>query len=441
MLVRIAEYRSQIETLLEHSAAVDIGVAFATIGGIKFGHIENRLKQFLDSGGKLRVLLELRLGNTHPDFLEHILNLQDENKELVECRSFLLNADGVFHPKVYIFHMKNGSTTLVIGSANWTEQAFSVNIEYGYVVEGDITESLITETQDLFESWWSSSNAKAIDRKAVELYRTFWRRRQGLDKKARKKASSPWNRLQQHLAAVPGSHGFQWPSNDAALLMGALAARGKISDTSLSIRFTYGGQNYQHNGLKGYIGKGRVSYKALDVVDQVPSVVADRIRQVVLPSIPKVVKVGSWTFEIQVDCTENTNLISKIREFFPSSGDYKDFDVPQQIFKADKEVWEEFLRGYGLASGLVSSGTYTGDKQLVWLRPAMENLNQFDQMVDLIENKIGIKVYKHRRKDRDVAIKMNCESWMDIGFGVEWLDAIVEEGARLNDALEPSNIS
>lgn len=90
----------------------------------------------------------------------------------------------------------------------------------------------------------------------------------------------------------------------------------------------------------------------------------------------------------------------------------------------------------------MSEGTYDPThKEQVWLRPATKNTVQFTQLVDLLASRMGIPVYTHQRTDRDVAVKVRCEAWVDIGFGVDWLDALVEEGARLNREPDPPAVT
>ena len=442
--IRVADYRHEIEEAFGNAKSADIAVAFATDQGLRFGHVERELTNVLEAGGSLRVIVDLALANTHPNFLERLLDLQARRLK-VECRSYASAAEGVFHPKLYIFLLNNDLVRVISGSANWTGQAYSTNIEHGLVFEGEPTETLISAAQAFFEGVWNSPNAKPIDSVGVQLYRAYWRRRQGLERKTRRRSSSQWNRLQEHLAATRLAPGFQWPSSDAAFLLGALAARGFIHRNiqMLSIEFRYGGGAYKHKGQQGYIGKGDVSYKADEVVPLVPEAVANRIKDVVAPAGVQVLRTGKWTYRIEIDASTHQSLLSELRSFFGTATSYQAFHIPRQILSADRELQDEFVRGYGLACALVSQGTSLpkSKNHQVWLRPATENTSQFNELVDLLEKSMGIPTYKHRRAKRDVEVKIRCESWLEIGFGVDWLDAIVEEGARLNNALAPTQVT
>lgn len=442
--IRIANYRQEIEDALEHARSVDVATAFASEQGLSFGHTKQKLIKLLKNGGTLRVILDLKLANTDPEFLAHLLSLRAKGFQ-VECQSYTVEADGIFHPKVYIFSLLNGSIRVISGSANWTQQAYTTNVEHGFVIQGDPEDIVINAALAFFDALWNSPNAKRIDSSSLDIYRNYWRRRRGLDRKVRKRSGHLWSKLQEYLtASQPEQLGFQWPTKDVAQFLGCLAARGFIDrrKKTMTIHFRYGGSAYKHAGRSGYIGKGNISYKASQVVHLIPKAVASRISKALTPATTRVVKLGKWTYEIRVNCNKNPQLLYKLKSFFGDSRNYHSFDVPRQIFGAEREFQEEFMRGYALACGLVSDGTYdpTHNHQ-VWLRPATENTIQFDQLIDLLQKHLGTPAYVHRRSTRDVAIKIRCESWLDIGFDIDWLDAIVEEGARLNGALAPPQVS
>ncbi len=52
---------------------------------------------------------------------------------------------------------------------------------------------------------------------------------------------------------------------------------------------------------------------------------------------------------------------------------------------------------------------YRQEQNHAWLRPPTENTTQFDQLVHLLQKRLGILAYVHRRSTRDVAIKVRCD--------------------------------
>lgn len=426
--VRAANYREDIETSLQATEALDIGVAFATVSGLRFGHIERHMESLILRGARVRILVDLRLGNTDPEFLEEIVQWRNQHSNL-ECRAYLGEGDAIFHAKLYLFHLQDGTELLISGSANWTGAAYSANIEHGIAVKGSPDEPIIASARASFDQWWRSRDAKPIDAEVVRLYRNYWRRRRGLEAKTRQRTSAGWRQVRNRLEAAAEPLGFQWPSGDAAFLLGLLAARGAIDTNTrrLSMTFRYGARNYQ---------KGTVNFERSQVAQLVPQFVANRLANVVAPESLAVERIGQWTYALRINCEPYPHLLNELRQFFGAATDYRHFAIPQQVFNISRDNQEEFLRGYGLACGLVSSGTYDPTMHhQVWLRPATENVAQFDQLVDLLQRSLGVAVYRHRRASRDVAVKIRCEAWLDIGFGIDWLDTIVEEGARLNGAL------
>lgn len=440
--IRTANYRQEVSDALEFSGSIDVAVAFVSNEGLNFANIRVKLENLLRNNGNARILVDLRLGNTHPDFLAQLLDWQAERLD-VQCRHYE-SANGVFHPKLYIFHLKDNSKLAITGSANWTGEAYSSNVEHGVVLEGSVIDPILSEIQTVFEQLWSSQNAKDITFDVLQTYRPYWRKWRGLDRRSKRRSSVSWGRVHGQLEAERPRPGFQWPSRDTSFFLGAMSARGSIDEQRniTSIRLRYGGNAYSHNGVKGYIGKGNVTFDATSVVHLVPQAIAERIRIVVYPSVPVVRQLGKWTYEVEVDYTDNAQLLDNLKLFFGDDHDYQTFRVPRQVMSSDdRDLQEDFIRGYGLVCGLVSSGTYspTGEHQVIF-RPATPNTRQFEQIVNVLEGSFSIVTYKHRRPTRDVGIKVRCEDWLDIGFGVDWLDSIVEEGARLNGALAPPQV-
>ena len=401
------------------------------------------MSTLLENGGTARILVDLQLAFTNPTFLEEILRWKEAGLG-VDIRHFNVVDQGLFHPKVYLFHYGTDKTKAIVGSANWTREAFSKNIEYGVVVEGDYREYEISSIQGFFESAWNASESKPVDENVLDVYRPYWRRRQGFERKARRRSGSMWQRILDAMSDIDIDDFQFWPNEDSAFLLGLITARGTINwDVGLiSIEHRTGGSAYSHNGQRGYIGKGNIQYRASDVVQYIPEHIRQRLTRLISTDTIHINSRNSRVTDIDIYLGDSElEFISTLRNFLGDRINYKEFRIPREIFDASRELQEEFLRGYGSICGLVSSGTYSPTRiHQVWLRPATENIQQFNQLVRLIENSIGYTTYKNRRSERDVAVKIRCEDWMDIGFGVEWMDSLVEEGARLNDALAPSEV-
>ena len=205
MNIRVADYRREFDEALARAKSVDVGVAFASSAGLRSGQIERNLSRLLKAGGTVRILLDLRLGNTHPDFLDHVIRWQARGLP-VECRHYKAR-NGVFHPKLYIFHLDDDTVRVITGSANWTGGAYSTNVEHGVVLEGDRMEPIIAEAQRFFDDLWDSDKTRLIDQAAVDDYRSHWSRRQGFERRARQE----WTHLEDRLTApAPAAEPTYW---------------------------------------------------------------------------------------------------------------------------------------------------------------------------------------------------------------------------------------
>ena len=439
--VRQADYQREFVNALEDATNIDVAVAFASAQGLDYENCRALMSTLLENGGTARILVDLQLAFTNPAFIEEILRWKGTGLN-VDIRHFNVADQGLFHPKVYLLHYRADKSKAIVGSANWTREAFSKNIEYGVVIEGDHREYEISSIRSFFESAWNASESKPVDENVLDAYRPYWRRRQGFERKARRRAGSMWQRILD--ANIENSDFLFWPNEDSAFLLGLITARGTINwDVGLiSIEHRTGGSAYSHNGQRGYIGKGNIQYRASDVVHYIPEHIRQRLTKLIRTGTIHINNRSALVTDIDIYLNDSeSEFISTLRNFFGNRTSYKEFRIPREIIDAGRELQEEFLRGYGSICGLVSSGTYSPTKMhQVWLRPATENIQQFNQLVRLIENSIGYTTYKNRRRERDVAVKIRCEDWMDIGFGIEWMDSLVEEGARLNDALAPSEV-
>ena len=73
----------------------------------------------------------------------------------------------------------------------------------------------------------------------------------------------------------------------------------------------------------------------------------------------------------------------------------------------------------------------------VWLRPKQSNEEMYDELDEVITRRLHLTVYHHRRTDRDPHLKLLCEDFAEVGFGIDWWDQLVHRGAEYNEALFP----
>ena len=145
-----------LQRLIRNSDSISIAVAWASSHTAAFKRLakaEPRLKQ---------VVVGTHFYQTDPEVLASFANSK--------AVRFVLQPEGVFHPKVYLFH-QGKAWTLIVGSANFTRGALTKNSEVMVeVCSSDVSdESIKTEIVGLIQTYWESA-AKVTDAD-VERYR------------------------------------------------------------------------------------------------------------------------------------------------------------------------------------------------------------------------------------------------------------------------------
>jgi HKD family nuclease len=103
--------------------------AFATSDGILL--LEPAIRKCLDAGGKGTLVLALdRQHFNAADVFEKLATLMAEFPERLEVR-IVRERSGLLHAKAVFAKLPDGSATLLVGSANLTERAFTQNHELG----------------------------------------------------------------------------------------------------------------------------------------------------------------------------------------------------------------------------------------------------------------------------------------------------------------------
>jgi len=239
--------------------------------------------------------------------------------------------------------------------------------------------------------------------------------------------------LEAYLAAVPPV--LEWPSVEAAYIAGLVCARGTFNDAArtIQIRLRFNKGSYP----SGQVRVWNRSYPAQEVIPTIPTRIAERLGQF-LPNVP--VSVAGQV--ITLNLREHRPVYDIIRVPFQPASDTTQFRLPRGLVRAGEDVIMEFIRGFAVASGLITDGTalpkhpLTGvAMQVVWLRPKTGNKRLFDDLRALIEDRLGIKVYTHWREYREPHLKIQCQAFLEIGFGIDWWDALVAAGADYNEVM------
>jgi hypothetical protein len=104
VLTTAAEVNAELTRLLRACSSCQVAVAWASVGFKAFDLLAKNAEKIE------RMVVGTHFYQTHPDFIERFLGHPNVR--------FVLNPDGVFHPKVYLFEKSGGAWECVIGSPN-----------------------------------------------------------------------------------------------------------------------------------------------------------------------------------------------------------------------------------------------------------------------------------------------------------------------------------
>lgn len=138
---------TDIENALLDCDSFDISVAFIALSGL--ASIRETLHKLKSQNKKGRIITSIYLGFNDPKMFQDLLKYPN-----IEVRIF--NGKEGFHPKGYIFQ-KDQYRYAIVGSANLTQSALSLNQEWNIFVSSYVEESTLKQIQDEFENQWKES--------------------------------------------------------------------------------------------------------------------------------------------------------------------------------------------------------------------------------------------------------------------------------------------
>ncbi len=114
-----------------------------------------------------RIVIGIHFYQTHPDFIAAFI----DNKKV----RYILQPEGTFHPKIYLFLNSDVEWEMLVGSGNFTNAAFSSNREATVLIsqKDDGSKLIFKQAKEFIEKEWSEG--KAFSEKLLEKYRTTWK--------------------------------------------------------------------------------------------------------------------------------------------------------------------------------------------------------------------------------------------------------------------------
>lgn len=116
--------------------------------GVKSNHYEELKKH---ENKIKKIIVGIHFFQTHPDFIERF----------IKCRNlqFIHQPQGTFHPKLYLFYNSDSDWEIIMGSSNFTKEAFKNNTEANTLITSKDNSSteFLQEAFKLIESSWNVS--------------------------------------------------------------------------------------------------------------------------------------------------------------------------------------------------------------------------------------------------------------------------------------------
>lgn len=431
MQINTADFARDVPAIFGAVGDVDIAVAFVSQPGLSL--VRQSLQQKLESGDRVRLLLDLEEGATDPAALWELIALNSNFPSNLLVKAYIPE-NGILHSKVYISGDGIGAI-LITGSANLSAAALQDNVEHGLCLVGTPQERAIEEALAEFELLWSSQYAFRLDEEAARLYEIYAGLRRTSFARGLRRARGSWRNLKAYLEEVPDA-AFDWPSTRTAFVIGAITARGYLSPESQKVSIPL---LFRPNSYKG----GRItvldkSFDAAQVLPTIPQTLADHATRAFPNSAVTIEKM-----RVDIDFGNDSDTFQAIRALFAPRTSCNDFHLPAELPAAGDSVVSEFIRGFAVASALLTDSTsMPGNammglpgQMVVWLRPKQNNPRLYDQLNAIITRRLHITVYHHRRIYREPHLKLLCEEFQEIGFGIGWWDELLRAGAESNQAL------
>ena len=114
-----------------------------------------------------KIVVGIHFYQTHPDFIEAFLD--------TETIRYIKQPEGTFHPKMFLFHNSSNEWEALIGSANFTHAAFTVNTEISTLISSrdKNADKTLSKIFEIINSIWYES--KQFDKKELDDYRKIWK--------------------------------------------------------------------------------------------------------------------------------------------------------------------------------------------------------------------------------------------------------------------------
>ncbi len=161
LITKAIELEKEFRRLIKNYDHFHWATAWASSGSKIFNDLLNNKDKIQ------KIVVGIHFYQTHPDFIDAFLN----NRHI----RFIQQPEGTFHPKLYLFIDKTNKWELILGSANFTTEAFSRNTEANLLItyrdsnSSDIYNDAIKLVDQTF------CIGKTFNKTDLKHYRTTWK--------------------------------------------------------------------------------------------------------------------------------------------------------------------------------------------------------------------------------------------------------------------------
>jgi hypothetical protein len=158
------ELNKEFKRLSEQYSKYYWAVAWASTSNTQFEFLQANQHKIEN------IVVGLHFYQTHPEFIKAFLSHKGVK--------FIKQPEGTFHPKVYLFFDNNSKWELIMGSANFTDAAFSKNCEANILITSEDNEAadVLKSILALVKSSWNDGSY--FDKAELQDYERVWKNQQ-----------------------------------------------------------------------------------------------------------------------------------------------------------------------------------------------------------------------------------------------------------------------
>ena len=114
-----------------------------------------------------KIVVGIHFYQTHPDFIETFIGSTNVK--------YIKQPEGTFHPKIFLFYNNDNDWEILVGSANFTNAAFTVNTEISTLIKSTDSNAseILAETFKIINATWLE--AKYFDVDELNHYKKTWK--------------------------------------------------------------------------------------------------------------------------------------------------------------------------------------------------------------------------------------------------------------------------